>query len=307
MSGNHNSTAQLQNDIMDCGICFQPISDPRSLPCVHVFCLKCIERHGGNGEPGAKISCPICREECLVPETGLEGLPKSLFIERMLHIREVKNKKTTPVCDVCESKEEGNDAKNIMATKYCVECEEKLCSSCATFHGHSKISRSHKLIDLDDLKGLEGEYIYQTTSTPCPKHQDQRLTFFCRDCQVAICLHCNIASHKQHYCQDIGEVVEEVRRSMNDDVEGLSRGIEKLHDLLESVEEQKMGFTQQVFDAKEAIFKKAEELMKLVECNKQALLAELESRKDDVLKQFENFSRGTTERVIFLNTLKKYS
>jgi len=53
-----------------CKLCSKIFSDPRLLPCMHSFCLKCIKDE-------AK-SCPTCKKPFEIPEKGLQDLPRDL-------------------------------------------------------------------------------------------------------------------------------------------------------------------------------------------------------------------------------------
>src|SRR5664279_5526489 len=116
-----SSAMKQQDDITECPICSELFTDPRSLPCIHAYCLKCIEGYSSNKQPGDKMPCPMCRKEFTIPEGGLSGLPKNFFIEKLLRIKQVSHKQSEPsVCDVCEAADEKDAAKGV-ASVYCQE------------------------------------------------------------------------------------------------------------------------------------------------------------------------------------------
>ena len=63
-------------DCLGCPFCTEVLSDPRMLPCEHVFCLRCLMRTGQGKLPGESMPCPRCREEFKLPDVGIEGIPK---------------------------------------------------------------------------------------------------------------------------------------------------------------------------------------------------------------------------------------
>ena len=55
---------------VSCSVCMCNYTDPKQLPCLHSFCLHClngIQRTSGRRE---KIACPECRQEFKVPDNG---------------------------------------------------------------------------------------------------------------------------------------------------------------------------------------------------------------------------------------------
>jgi len=76
-------------DITECPICTELFTDPRVLPCLHTFCLRCLEDYGKDRPPGSDMPCPLCRKEFTVPDDGLSGIQKNFFIEKLLHARKL--------------------------------------------------------------------------------------------------------------------------------------------------------------------------------------------------------------------------
>ena len=48
----------LSFNITECGICLEPFKKPKALPCLHTFCLECLEKYGKDEVPEAKLPCP---------------------------------------------------------------------------------------------------------------------------------------------------------------------------------------------------------------------------------------------------------
>ena len=60
-------------EITECQICTEIYSEPKVLPCIHTFCLKCLEGWSKDKKPGEQVSCPLCRKEFTVPDGGLDN------------------------------------------------------------------------------------------------------------------------------------------------------------------------------------------------------------------------------------------
>src|SRR6218665_3646129 len=141
---------QELDDMTTCCICTDVYTDPRALPCIHTFCMKCLQNSGlkTNKRPGDEMPCPICRRLFKIPPEGFSGLPKHFFIERLLQVSKVTDtsKETKSVCRLCM--EECNEQEGRVtptATTYCVECKYKLCEECCSEHRKFKATKHHKL------------------------------------------------------------------------------------------------------------------------------------------------------------------
>src|SRR5688572_28671176 len=66
------------HDVTTCCICDETYRDPVILPCIHTFCLTCLQRIGTHTDknPGDPMPCPLCRQEFTVPEDGFAALKK---------------------------------------------------------------------------------------------------------------------------------------------------------------------------------------------------------------------------------------
>ena len=58
-----------------CPICQEDLKDPRLLPCIHSFCLECLEQYCVDKLPGDDVECPVCRNEFQIPKNRVAGLP----------------------------------------------------------------------------------------------------------------------------------------------------------------------------------------------------------------------------------------
>jgi DNA repair exonuclease SbcCD ATPase subunit len=99
----------------------------------------------------------------------------------------------------------------------------------------------------------------------------------------------------------------QVQQQMASDVNDLEKGVDKLAEMLTSVEQQKEDFIKRVAEAEEAIFKKTEEMKQLIERNKETLINELAIKKAEVLKQVTNVSEMIALRISLMESIKQYT
>jgi len=292
---------QELDDMVECAICSEPFSDPRSLPCVHSFCLKCIERYGYDQARDDNMPCPICWAPFTVPETGMIGLPKNFYVMKLLNMVQGSSNESSQIATVCEACE-APDA------KYCEECKENLCNSCTNGHGSCDKLWGHHMINIKNVREPEDQKTcIPSLVTLCLKHEDKSMDVFCRDCNMALCVACFMAAHKLHDCSCIEDVANTARIQMTDDIDRLSYRSNQLREVLSSVGKQKRDFAELVKEVETAIVMKARELEQQIERDKERLLSELMAKKLDVIKLCDGLTYETTQQLVMLENMKCYT
>jgi len=116
-------------DIAECPICKDDFTDPRSLPCIHTFCLHCIARWGRDKRPGDAMDCPVCNQTFVYPAGGIEQLQKNYYVNKLLCIKVAGDiaAGTAAFCDRCETSEQGAAAAAAVDTAiaYCNRLPEE--------------------------------------------------------------------------------------------------------------------------------------------------------------------------------------
>ena len=83
-----------------CEKCDNYYTDPRMLPCLHSFCLKCLEKEL---ETKDTLQCPECNEVVPLPENGVAGLPQDLRKANEAEIERISEKvvDADEQCEIC--------------------------------------------------------------------------------------------------------------------------------------------------------------------------------------------------------------
>ena len=90
-------------DVTECVICADSYKDPRQLPCLHTFCLTCLQSWGRDTPPADTLTCPVCRRQFQFSDAGgLAALPKDRFVAKMLMFRRLTSQVASRVqCNQC--------------------------------------------------------------------------------------------------------------------------------------------------------------------------------------------------------------
>ena len=118
----------------ECPICKEVYADPRVLPWVHTYCLKCIETWNKDKRPGDEVACPLCRKEFTLSSNGVGQLPMNFFVANFLKELSSVDSKTRTLCEACIGDEASQCEVRNVASVYCIGCEMKICHICKRSH-----------------------------------------------------------------------------------------------------------------------------------------------------------------------------
>ncbi|XP_071960003.1 E3 ubiquitin-protein ligase TRIM56-like [Antedon mediterranea] len=175
----------IDDKVLECQICLNRLNEPRTLTCLHSFCLGCLDNWL---EKNKKETCPTCSKSYQIPEGGLKKLPPNTFLNNLLEtIEQFTN--TDQVKCIC--------GKENHVKTYCQDCREYLCHDCSDHHKNYRLFETHKLHSVEEVKSMSVSEINAMHPPLCPIHKKEPLTVFCKICNVAICICCSIMDHKE--------------------------------------------------------------------------------------------------------------
>jgi len=296
------ATAKKLDDTTECPICTEVYTDPRLLPCVHTYCLKCIEAWSKDKQPGDEVACPLCRKEFTLSSNGVGDLPKNYLVQQFLLMKELSTVESKPSpCEACTG-DEVSEKK--AAAVYCVECQQKLCQTCKQDHKKFKGTSRHSVVNTGDK--FEKETFLEALPANCDRHTGKRLKIYCLECELAICMMCYVKAHNSHKCSDVKEVAGEFRNQMASDVEKTTVGAEKCREMLKGLEKEKNDFSKQVAKVGIEISEKAEQLKQMIDVYKEKLMNELSSMNQKRMKEIESLREEIERQLLSVENYKKY-
>ena len=257
--------------------------NPKSLPCLHAFCLKCIQCYFKDNCPGDEVLCPLCRKEFQIPSDGLGGLQHHFFIQQLVDVRKFSSEQHREVpCVVCLEKSSGEGSEEIVtATVYCADCRQKLCERCSRPH-RRWAGGAHQLRAFG--AELEQELI-QLQAGSCDKHRDKQVELYCHQCNENICLMCFAVDHRNHENDEIPKVAEKFGSKIDsDDVQILS-SITAVRSQLENTKQNLSKFFGDVDGVAAMVRETGDAVKRVVDSQINELISELQSMKSDSAKQ----------------------
>ncbi|XP_068671280.1 tripartite motif-containing protein 2-like [Montipora foliosa] len=99
-----------------CSVCTNRFTNPKLLPCLHTFCLHCLQRIQATSGIRDNVLCPECRRNFTIPRNGgLDTLPTNLPLNSLLDALPVTQCETSGVkCGNCDKTRE--------QSAYCFTC-----------------------------------------------------------------------------------------------------------------------------------------------------------------------------------------
>ena len=197
----------------ECPMCLEIVKNPKTLPCLHSFCLECLDKlaNFARRQLQTTIKCPVCQTSFPIPETDtFANLPSSFHLNRLVDSLALENGSLqAQKCNNCDE--------NNPATIYCFVCQSFMCATCFQSHQRIKITRGHHNVVIDKLQPQDvQELMHRPVMCSQKYHEDQALEFYCEDCKVLICLKCSIVNHNRHLVTDTQKAAQEQKMQMAD-------------------------------------------------------------------------------------------
>ena len=129
---------------LNCSICLDTYTDPKTLQCFHVFCRQCLVPLEVRDQQGQlSLTCPTCRQ---VTARGVAGLQSAFHINKLLEIlkesvKKLENAPATPERATPTDLNPVNKASHCFVHEdkelelYCETCGELICYKCVTKSG----------------------------------------------------------------------------------------------------------------------------------------------------------------------------
>ncbi|CAH1784796.1 unnamed protein product [Owenia fusiformis] len=194
-----------------CTLCNMTLRNPRILPCLHVYCVECLDKLVVGEQRNLK--CPECKEEHVIPEGGVEGFKTSFIHDDISStLFQTYDKDGKPTCSICVTQD-----KNTVARVMCLNCGKVLCVKCR--QSHDRFIGDHAILNLTgdntaDEKTAQ-EYNMNEQKVNCPIHKNSVLNWFCETDKTVICSECIAINHKGHEYVDIHVAAENNKKRID--------------------------------------------------------------------------------------------
>ena len=277
---------------VSCSVCMVTFTDPKQLPCLHSFCLHCLNgilRTSGRHDI---ITCPECRRESRVPSSGnLKDLPTNFRINSLLDVLAIKECNTTGVkCGNCDKKSS--------QSLYCFQCCAFWCDDCITGHNIIRANKEHRVLAIKDFQEADIEEVLKRPAF-CRKqgHEKKELEFFCKICEVPICNSCALTDHDGHAKMLLEEAANERKLQVKSAIESQKEKVQMKKNEITKLDENCVKIQEHAANVKRRVQQFAETILQVMDAKKQEIINEVENQLKKSLQRLETKKNDIVHEV----------
>ena len=265
---------------VSCSVCMSPFTDPKILSCFHTFCLHCLNELQRTSGKHGEITCPECLKKFQVPGSGYpKDLPANCRMKTLLDVMAIQR------CSVAGVKC-GNCEKTNAQSFYCFKCCAFWCDDCIAAHNIIRANEDHKVLAIKDFQDQDIENVLRRPVF-CQKeyHENKKLKFFCKDCEVAICNTCAITLHDCHVKVPLQDAANERKLRLESVLESQKEKALQKRSMITRLKSECNEIQEQVACVKKSAQNFVDNLMRVIEAKKQEIFIEVEVKAQQSIER----------------------
>ena len=262
---------QKLSDQLTCPICLDDYTNPRVLPCLHVFCEHCLGRLVLRDAENLTTTCPNCRRETRLPQEGVAGLPPAFYINHLFEVRDTLQKVTDPNKPRCEKCKDGD------ARGYCRDCGKFVCETCITMHKKWEEFAEHEIATLGQIEADVAQFVPpKKVAMTCPKHPSKKSKIYCETCNELICRDCTVKAHRDHQFDLVGDCFPKHRDAIVASLQPIKQQLDIVSQAVAEVDARSARLAENGDAIKRDIQVATSELIRALKAREQQLMAEVD-------------------------------
>ncbi|XP_058969009.2 E3 ubiquitin-protein ligase TRIM71-like [Pocillopora verrucosa] len=271
-----------------CSICLDTYTKPKTIACLHTFCLKCLEEHASKTQTQGQFRCPDCQAQVNIPEGNcFDNLPTGFLQNSLLSLLAVRQSSNGSqiTCGNCKKKSAG--------ISYCFGCEELLCLECDKAHKVFQNSsfRGHRVTAVEQFQAVDYEALLKRQSfCPQPYHKREKTRFFCLECQICVCQVCINTDHKNHNVDPLEKAADAEKANIMAAVESTEQKKKVCSDAIKTFQQVVVELERNVTAAKREVSQTSEQM-----------IAKIREHEREAIQILENTRVSRMEKINSLN------
>ena len=235
-SPSENAVETLRNvtERLTCALCLRCYTDPRVLPCLHVFCQQCLEQAVKHKKGVASIQCPSCPRITYLTDEGVGELVPAFHLHHLFDIQDVLQKTISHGGQLIQECEKCGDGHS---TSFCRDCGQCICNQCVKTHERWSELAGHEIVSIRAVQDeAVGMLTFKKKALLCPKHTNKELEMYCESCEELVCRCCLAQQHTNHHYDYIATSFARNRQVIEAKVNPLKAHLEAINQALINVD-----------------------------------------------------------------------
>ena len=270
---------------VECSICLDNFTGPKTIACLHTFCCECLKKHALMSQRDGQFRCPECQTQIAIPEGNrFDQLPTSFLHNSLLSLLAVQQSGdgNDITCGFCKKKKD--------EASYCFECEKMLCCDCLNAHEvfREAAFAGHKVTPVKQFQAEDYEALLKRKAFCTEKYHEKEVTrFYCRVCQTCICQICINMKHKTHEIELLETAADQERAKILAGVELMKQKHQTCRDFIRQFEETAANLKANIVIAKRQVSQSAEQMIAVIHEREREAITTLENTNVSQMKQFD--------------------
>ena len=271
-----------------CSICLDTYTKPKTIACLHTFCLKCLEEHALKTQRQGQFRCPDCQAQVNIPEGNcFDNLPTGFLQNSLLSLLAVRQSGdgSQISCGICKKKS--------AEISYCFACEKLLCRDCVNAHELFRESafQGHKVTAVKQFQAVDYEALLKRQSfCPQPYHEREVTRFFCLECQICVCQVCINTDHKNHNVEPLEKAADAEKANIMTAVESIEQKKKVCNDAIKTFRQVVVELERKVTAAKREVSQTAEQMIAKIREHEREATQILENTRVSRMKKINSIN-----------------
>ena len=295
-----------------CSICLDTFTKPKTIACLHTFCLKCLEKHALTTQRQGQFRCPECQAQVNIPQGNrFDNLPTGFLQNSLLSLLAVRQSGdgSETSCGSCR--------KTSAEISYCFDCGRFLCPDCVNAHEllRNVAFQGHKVTPVKQFQPADYEALLKRQSFCCQLYHEREVTrFFCLECQICVCQLCIVTDHKNHTVDPLEKAADSEKGNIMAGAELMKEKRKVCSDVIREYENTALKLDTNISAAKREVSQAAEQMIAKIREHEGEAITILENTRvsrmeklNSVTKQVQSLTKQLDQAVEFSNNLLQRS
>lgn len=276
---------------LKCGICLTDFKDPRTLPCLHSYCLQCLKSYVSSTKGrGKRFRCPQCREKVKIPGGDVKNFA-----------RELSDHTVDASSGAADNNIPGKPPGESLALSDVQQPDYASSSPSA-----SRTSDDNPQGEAEDEReeDVQDESETPTQSEQCAQHPEESIIWYCRTCSRPACSSCMLEKHHNHDTEKLSATATMMKQELGDVFNLAANRIEFLQKMSTDIKSNQRRMEQELDKASSEVSSTADTMCKLIRQQEATLQTKIKEARKEARVHFARTKEDLEQAISDTSNLK---